>query len=163
MNSFAKATTVSILLFSVALASVIGMRMEQQTMAILTGTAVGFFIAGACVVVVALVLIRKHEAKQRDNNERFVSPMPPSPPNNAYMQMHYNYAPQPRMMPQQMPPVMAMPYPMLMPMQMGQNQYAQMQTAQAQLFAPQRKFFMIGSEGNQQEIVPAQGEVIDMF
>ncbi|MCW1967088.1 MAG: hypothetical protein KIH69_003060 [Anaerolineae bacterium] len=63
-----KILTTATLIFAGVLAITIGMRIEQQTMAILMGTAVGFLAAAICVGLIAYFVIHRKPAAtpQRD-------------------------------------------------------------------------------------------------
>lgn len=197
-----KILTTATLIFAGVLAITIGMRIEQQTMAILMGTAVGFLAAAACVGLIAYFVIHRKPAATPQRE--------PSPDARAsgYASTHFysqGYAPQGHVV--QAPPALeyqprsrgpmgpSAPYA---PAAYGYIDPRTGQFVQAAAYAPapnygvaqvygnaptygapmyggqmayppnlpmpaQRRFTMIGSSGQTEEIVPSQEDLQPVY
>ena len=70
-----KLLTTTILIFSGILAVMVGLRLDQQTMAILTGTAIGFVVAAVCIGIVAYIVLNRKPMPKTEHEPATQTPL----------------------------------------------------------------------------------------
>ena len=129
MDKLVRATAVSIVLFFVVLGLVIGSRMDQNTIALLGGTVIGLLIAAPCAAIVTYLVV------QIATNH----PHPRTSPAPTYYVVPQNGV--------QLPSTLPPPQMML-----ATTSPAYQQSSAPFVLPPQRKFYVIGGDGDATEI-----------
>ncbi len=81
MDRFIKTSAVGFVVFSVVLAFVVGSRMEQATITLLSGAAVGILLCAPCAAVLTFATLKRRESTARDDRiQRYTAPLPQEPP-----------------------------------------------------------------------------------
>jgi hypothetical protein len=133
MDRVLRATSVAIIIFATVTAFVIGSRIDQNTISLLSGTMIGILVAAPCAAIITFVLVRRRDANSLssyDRNMRQSTPMPQSPP-------------QYWVMPQQYAQLNGAAY-----MQAGGAQGWPMPQQDAPYLPRQRRFYVIGENGD---------------
>ncbi len=176
-----KLLTTTILVFSGVLAIMVGLRIDQQTMAILTGTAIGFVVAAICMGIVAYIVLNRKPMPKTEHEPAIQ--IETRPQEYTHPTMHYtsNYAPQPTLEYQArtrgaMGP--SLPYQPVVygyvdprmaqfaqqPTYIGQTPYPQPAQYMHPMPMPtQRRFTMIGAGGQAEEIMPSHEEMQPIY
>jgi hypothetical protein len=134
MNAILRATAFAVMLFFIVLGFVIGARMDQTTIALLGGTAIGLLIVTPLAAMVTYLAIRRHDEVQ-SLSQHTRSTREPSPP-------QYWITPQ--------VPVVGSYQPkntLTLPTSQVQSPYVMPYT-----LPPRRKFYLIGGDGFASEI-----------
>ncbi|MBU6361581.1 MAG: hypothetical protein KGS46_16335 [Chloroflexi bacterium] len=145
-----KLLTTIVLVFVAALGLMIGWRMEQQTMAILAGVAIGFVVAAIAIGAVAFVMLEK----SRITNPPPALRTPPTTPNSYELRDPHL----PVYAPYAYPSQPALPPPSY-PASYGDPRYAATigrmplgQSVAPPMLAMPRRFFVIGAAGQPEEV-----------
>ncbi|HEY3341110.1 MAG TPA: hypothetical protein VGK81_03790 [Anaerolineae bacterium] len=83
MDKVLRAFSVGIILFATVIAFIVGSRIDQNTVSLLSGAMVGIVIAAPCAVLVTFIAVRRRENNNISVYERSIRhgyQMPPSPP-----------------------------------------------------------------------------------
>lgn len=176
-----KLLTTTILVFSGVLAIMVGLRLDQQTMAILTGTAIGFVVAAVCIGIVAYIVLNRKPMPKTEHEPAIQTETRPQQYAHPTMQYTQNYAPQPMLEYQTRsrgPMGPSLPYQPVVygyvdprmaqfaqpPTYMGQTPYPQpAQYMQPMPMQTPRRFTMIGAGGQAEEIMPSQDELQPIY
>lgn len=141
-------STFAVMLFVAVLASVIGSRLDQNTVLLLGGATVGLLVAAPAATLITWLALRRRDEQAPANAAapRYSIPMPQSPPQYWVMPTVQPATPPNYMAPvqRQLPPA---------------NQ--QLSWTQPPEFSmpPRRKFYMIGDGGEVEELMDdAAGE-----
>ncbi len=70
MNRVFRVFSVSFILFMVIIAFIVGSRIDQNTVSILSGAFIGVLVAAPCAAIVTLVAVRRREATSLSPYER---------------------------------------------------------------------------------------------
>jgi hypothetical protein len=142
MDRLLRALSIAIVIFATIVAFVVGSRIDQNTISLLSGTMIGILIATPGAAIITFVLLRRREnnaASGYDRSLRHSAPLPQNPP-------------QYWVLPQTMQPMRAGAYPvnaipagitaMGWPMAPGMGG-----EEMNYLPRPRRKFYVIGENG----------------
>ena len=81
MDRFIKTSAVALIIFAVVLAFVVGTRMEQATIILLSGAAGGILLCAPCAAVITFAAMKRRESAVRDDRiQRYTAPLPQEPP-----------------------------------------------------------------------------------
>jgi hypothetical protein len=84
MDKVLRATSVAIIIFATVIAFVVGSRIDQNTISLLSGTVIGILIAAPCATIITFVLVRRRESNNSlssyDRGIRHSTPLPQNPP-----------------------------------------------------------------------------------
>jgi hypothetical protein len=83
MDKVLRAFSVGILLFATIIAFIVGSRIDQNTVSLLSGAMLGILIAVPCAILVTFIAVRRRESNNISVYERSMRhgyQMPPSPP-----------------------------------------------------------------------------------
>lgn len=133
MDRLIKTLAVALIIFAVVLAFVVGNRMEQATITLLSGAAVGILLCAPAAAVITLATLRRKDLIRDERGQRYTSPLPQEPPtywsvpHNPYVIDARRLAP-------------GMGY--LAPQGYGDANYA---------LPARRKFYVIGENGDAQD------------
>lgn len=130
MNRLLNAVAVAIVIFVTVIAFVVGSRIDQNTVSLLLGTAIGALVTAPCAVICTVVVMRGRESHGRGQDYGY-----PAPPPAFYT-----------MPPQQ-------PWPGAAPQGWPQVGYGM----QDYLPPPRRRFYVVGEDGEAREM--GAGEV----
>jgi hypothetical protein len=168
-----KVIATAMVVFVGGMGLVIGYRMEQQTMAILAGTAVGFIVAAFAVGAVGYVLI--HQTKIHHQQRNFQPPYVRYE-NDRQSALNSAWSYQPQAYPYSAAQQIAllnqhqhgMPNAMLYyssPINdLIQNQSSMQNMQMKSYYVPSaRKFYVIGGNGETEELLPAMDDVQNIY
>lgn len=145
MNGFMKLSTFAVMLFAGVLATVIGARLDQNTVLLLGGATLGLLVAAPAAAVITYLAVRKRDEQSFERSPRYSTPLPQNPPQYWVM---------PNMQPQPVPQTNYMPPQRQLPSATGQLTWTQ----PPEFNMPRRKFYMIGDAGEVQELSDDAGE-----
>ena len=81
MDKFIKTSAIALIIFAVVLAFVVGTRMEQATIVLLSGAAVGILLCAPCAAFITFAAMKRREGAPRDERlQRYTAPLPQEPP-----------------------------------------------------------------------------------
>ncbi|MEO6061449.1 MAG: hypothetical protein ABIQ99_05875 [Thermoflexales bacterium] len=81
MDKFIKTSALALIIFAVVLAFVVGTRMEQATIILLSGAAVGILLCAPCAAFITFAAMKRREGPVRDERmQRYTAPLPQEPP-----------------------------------------------------------------------------------
>jgi hypothetical protein len=142
MNKVMSALSVGIILFAGVMAYIVGSRIDQVTVSVLSGAMVGIVVAVPCAALVTFILVRRRESTNISVYERSRHgyQMPPNPPQYWVIPPQF-----------QTPPQTAPAIPGGMSMSAWANAPEEMQY----LPRPRRRFYVIGENG---EPKPVEGD-----
>src|ERR1700694_5058208 len=83
MDKVIRATSVAIVVFATIVAFIVGSRIDQNTISLLSGTLIGILVAAPCAAIVTCVMIRRRESNSVSSYERSTRqsvPLPQNPP-----------------------------------------------------------------------------------
>ncbi len=143
MERFGKAMAVAVVLFFVALGIVVGMKLDQNTIALLGGTTLGLVVATPCVAIATYVSMRRRDEHSYERAPRYQAPLPQNPPQYwvvpPQMQQHQQNGMQPMQQQQ-----------LTQPMTMAA--YGMRPTTPDYMLPAKRRFYVIGETGEVQEL-----------
>ncbi|NJM40123.1 MAG: hypothetical protein HC853_04840 [Anaerolineae bacterium] len=138
MEKFIRSVSFAIVVFFVVLGIVIGLRMDQTTIALLGGTAIGLLIATPCTAIITYLVIRNRDESPAQYSRQFNQP--PLPANSLQYWV----------VPQTIPGTLhTTPQSSFVG-----NPVLQQSLAPAFELPPRRKFYLIGAAGEPTEIEP---------
>ena len=139
MNGFMKLTTFAVMLFAGVLASVIGARLDQNTVLLLGGATLGLLVAAPSAAVITYLALRRRDEQSFARSPNYSAPMPHNPPQYWVM---------PSVQTQPIPTTNFMPPQRQLPAANPQLTWTQ----PPEFNMPRRKFYMIGDAGEVQEL-----------
>jgi hypothetical protein len=83
MDRVIRATSVAIVVFATIVAFIVGSRIDQNTISLLSGTLIGILVTAPCVAIITFVAVRRRESNSVSSYDRSMRqsvPMPQSPP-----------------------------------------------------------------------------------
>src|ERR1700674_1613419 len=83
MDRVIRATSVAIVVFATIVAFIIGSRIDQNTISLLSGTLIGILVTAPCAAIITFVLVRRRESNTLSGYDRSVRqsvPLPQNPP-----------------------------------------------------------------------------------
>jgi len=149
MDRLMKASAFGVILCGIVFGFVVGSRIDQSTITLLSGTLVGVLVATPCVAVITWLTARRRDDSRRDDwraHERYLrqtAPLPPEPPQYWVVQGQ---------------PVAAdgrtarLSAPMGWPGHYGD--------AADYMPRPRRKFYVIGENGEPREVADPSGPAL---
>ena len=140
MDKVVRAFSVGIILFATIIAFIVGSRIDQNTVSLLSGAMVGILIAAPCAILVTFIAVRRRENNNISIYERSLRhgyQMPPNPPQYWVMPPQFQA-------PTQTAP--AIPGGMSLAGWPGSNEEMQY------LPRPRRRFYVIGENGEPKPI-----------
>ena len=135
MEKVIRALSVGIILFATIIAFIVGSRIDQNTISLLSGAMVGILIAAPCAVLVTFIAVRRRESNNISIYERSMRhgyQMPPNPPQYWVMP------------PQFQAPTQTAP---AIPGGMSMSGWPGSQEEMQYLPRPRRRFYVIGENG----------------
>ncbi len=140
MDRIVKASAFGVVLCGVVFGFVVGSRIDQSTITLLSGTLVGVLVATPCVAAITWLAVRRRDDdwRARERYTRQAAPLPPEPPQYWVVQG------QPMTADARTARLSA---PMGWPAQYG--------NAAGFMPRPRRKFYVIGENGEPHEVADA--------
>ena len=81
MDKIIKTSAIALIIFAVVLAFVVGTRMEQATIILLSGAAVGILVCAPCAAFITFAAMKRRDGAVRDERmTRYTAPLPQEPP-----------------------------------------------------------------------------------
>ena len=83
MDKVLRAFSVGVILFATIIAFIVGSRIDQSTVSLLSGAVIGILVAAPCAVLVTFIAVRRRETNNMSMYERPMRhgyQMPPNPP-----------------------------------------------------------------------------------
>lgn len=83
MDKILRALSAAIVIFATVIAFVVGSRIDQNTISLLSGAVIGILVATPCAIIITIVTVRRREnngLSSYDRNVRHNTPLPQNPP-----------------------------------------------------------------------------------
>ncbi len=153
MDRVLRALSVGIILFAVVIALIVGSRIDQNTVSLLSGAFIGVLIASPCTVVVTLITMRRRETTSSSTYDRTLHhsyQMPPNPPQYWILPQPFQSATH---MGYQAPSIAAATSAAGWPGSSSDSQY----------LPKSRRFYMIGTNGEPKAVEDETADEADSY
>jgi hypothetical protein len=153
MEKVLRAFSVGIIFFATIIAFIVGSRIDQNTVSLLSGAFIGVLVAAPCAAIVTLISLRRRETIGVGTYERTLRhgyQMPPNPP-------------QYWVMPQQFQPATSGAYAP-QPIAAGTSAPGWPGATDSTQYLPKpRRFYMIGANGEPTAVQDEDGDATDVY
>jgi hypothetical protein len=92
MDRVLRATCVAIVIFATVIAFIVGSRIDQNTISLLSGTMIGILIAAPSAAIITFVMVRRRESSSLSSYDRGIrhsTPLPQNPPQYWVLPQQY--------------------------------------------------------------------------